>query len=152
VQNSYATGSVKGSGRNVGGLIGEHLGGIAENCVALNPSVIASGTSIGRVVGHNISGTTMTNNHAREDMDIRYGVTDSSSGTKKTIANNGRGDSGGVDGQSVSSGSGGDQYGHFYFWTNTMHWVFDDTHWYWNSTTQLPILQKVGVEQNHRVQ
>jgi hypothetical protein len=150
VQNSYATGSVGGN-NIVGGLVGsnEDLSSVVENCVALNPSVTQTAddtSTIGRVVGRSIIGGTLTNNHARDDMDIRFGVTDNSSGTKKTITNS----SGGVDGQSVSAGSEADQHGNPSFWTTApLSWDFNI--WQWGPNN-LPILRSAGGAQNHTLQ
>ena len=63
MSNCYATGAVSGASA-VGGVVG----GIAytsslTNCAALNPSVKATDSDAGRVVGHN-EGTTPTNNTA----------------------------------------------------------------------------------------
>jgi hypothetical protein len=69
VRNSYATGSVKGYW-NVGGLVGQNSGATTlatvQNCVALNPSVVATATGANarRVVGSCDGTATMGNNHA----------------------------------------------------------------------------------------
>ncbi len=94
VTNCYATGTVNGSNNNVGGVVGEvifgtitncyatgavsggtSVGGVAgwgsnstvTNCAALNPTVKATGSYVGRVIGY-LSGSTLSGNIAFSGM------------------------------------------------------------------------------------
>jgi hypothetical protein len=136
VQNCYATGDVNGSSF-VGGVVGYNYHTV-QNCVALSPSVSATednNTYIGRVVGYNMSGVTLSNNHARDDMALTYN--DGNSNYEPT----GGADS--KDGQATS------EYENQDFWVRTMGWRFSDV-WQWGPGN-LPILKNVGGEQRPSV-
>ena len=141
VENCYATGNVRGV-YAVGGIAGG-IGGVVQNCIALNPSVRQranlSGVSVGRVAGDIYYGSLeMYNNHARLDMDIRFNTdTSDNGGTPKqpVIDDVSDLDGGSVDVASLSAA----------FWTQTMLW--DATVWEMR-TDGLPILRDVGGRQN----
>ena len=67
VANCYATGAVSGTndtslandGRTQGGVggVAGYVSGNVTNCAALNPSVTAPGTNVGRIAGNNAGGT-----------------------------------------------------------------------------------------------
>jgi len=159
VENCYATGKVvNNSGNNsiqTGGIVGSVYASEVRNCVALNPSVTSRMSSsqassyTGRIVGQNSQ--TFVNNHARDDMNIRYAVIEGSSpGTEKNFNISGPTNvAHRMDGADVAA----DEYGTQLFWETTMGWSFSETGaWKWNSDTQLPILRRVGGDQNHEVQ
>ncbi|MDR2972361.1 MAG: T9SS type A sorting domain-containing protein [Bacteroidales bacterium] len=76
VSNCYSTGKIIGNTNQVGGIAGyvdwEYISGTVSNCVALNPSVNATGNYVGRVVGLNDLGE-LTNNAAWDGMETIYG-------------------------------------------------------------------------------
>ncbi len=72
VENCYATGLVSGVTK-VGGIAGDvAYNGKVRNCAALNPTIIASGASTGRVVGSNVG--TLTNNYAFSSMKVNGNI------------------------------------------------------------------------------
>lgn len=75
VENCYSTGAVTGNGI-VGGVAGHVAIGTVENCAALNPSVTATGSNVGRVVGLNDGGS-LSGNAAFSGMTL-IGATTSS--------------------------------------------------------------------------
>ena len=141
VQDSYATGSVMGN-NSVGGLVGENSGSSAKvhNSVALNPSVVAAGSNIGRVAGNNASSASLSGNYARDDMEMEiagapYEPTMGTAQADKT------------DGANTST------FSTQLFWTGMMlTWDFAaNGAWEWKAGF-LPILRSVGGEQAPRVQ
>ncbi|MCL2154816.1 MAG: hypothetical protein FWH53_04045 [Leptospirales bacterium] len=68
IKNCYATGKVIANVKRVGGIAGADEDGTIENCVALNASVTATTVEVGRVVGTDNSGSTLSNNYAWDDM------------------------------------------------------------------------------------
>ena len=78
VSNCYSTGKIIGNPDRVGGIAGyvdwEYVSGTVSNCVALNPSVNATGTYVGRVAGLNDWGI-LSNNAAYEGMETIFGNT-----------------------------------------------------------------------------
>ncbi|MTR30842.1 hypothetical protein GMD62_00590 [Pseudoflavonifractor sp. BIOML-A14] len=78
VLNCYNTGAVIGS-YQVGGVVGVIAGGKLENCLSLGLTVTAthsSQTTVGRVAGDNYSGTTLSGNRARGDMEVYKNTTE----------------------------------------------------------------------------
>ncbi|MDR2424239.1 MAG: fibronectin type III domain-containing protein, partial [Prevotellaceae bacterium] len=73
LSNCYATGAVSGN-NSVGGVAGVVYtdGSNLSNCAALNPSVKATGSPAGRVVGYN--GGTLSNNIAWDGMGTDGGI------------------------------------------------------------------------------
>ena len=73
VQYCYATGSIVGG--DAGGIAGENIAGMVQNCVALNINVRTDISNIGRIVGdnvtnaHGVDGKTI-NNYARANMTL----------------------------------------------------------------------------------
>jgi len=146
MQNCYATGDVTGN-RNVGGVVGRNDYGTVQNCVALNSKVTQTSTvsTFGRVVGQNNTGT-LTKNHARDDMQLTR------NGTPKSPLDN---RPGGVDGADVSA----EDYSNSPFWKNLsigaigssgrIFWDFQNV-WDWQEGL-LPILREVGGEQKPKV-
>ena len=61
ITNSYATGSVSGSGNSVGGLVGGNRGTIANSYAT---GSVRGSSIVGGLVGSNISGGTITNSYA----------------------------------------------------------------------------------------
>ena len=87
VNNCYATGIVTGN-NTTGGVVGYNRdsGAKAENCVALNPSILrgaAGDSNFKRVVGMNYLGAATSNNYARGNM-LVLGVTVTSVNTADT--------------------------------------------------------------------
>ena len=122
VQNCYATGSVTGStsGQFIGGVVGRQHSNITRNCVALNSTVTGS-TDVGRVAG-GISGGSMSNNYARNDMSVSFSVIPSH--TAK-------------DGETINSGD----YLDAGWWTNSSNWTVIWDIGIWNiSNGRLPVL------------
>lgn len=83
VQNSYATGDVKGDSNNIGGLVGESKGTIS-NCIAFGSSVsgttASSSTSaqVSRIVGLNsgtLSGNKAVSSMSVEDKNVLFAET-----------------------------------------------------------------------------
>ena len=90
VSNCYSIGLVSGS-TQVGGIVGTNNRTTIKDCVALNPSVIAtSGTDAGRITGINGAGT-INGNYAYSGMTVNGntvagGSTGSQDGADKSIA------------------------------------------------------------------
>jgi len=149
VQNCYATGSVISGSGYVGGVVGVNIMSTVQNCVALNPSVTRTSTdnTIGRVVGQNYSGAPLTNNHARNNMQL---IENGSITTRSSE------DSDSKEGADVSA----EKYGHSPFWKDLCSedeetgekicWDFENV-WKWEEGL-LPILRGVGGEQSPTVQ
>jgi len=96
LRNAYATGRVYAY-TAAGGIMGR--GGEAENCVALNAQVsqgevLISGM-LGRIIGSYSPAMVFSNNHAREDMDIRYDTRNPAGGTAKATLSDAAGPDGG---------------------------------------------------------
>ena len=128
VENCYATGSVKGNIR-VGGVAGQHNGTI-KNCAALNPSITRSSGSddnFGRVIGYGFG--TLTNNHAKSDMQFYSGA------SLSTFPTSDENDLHGTD-VSASTANTTD------FWQTTMGW---DLNGIWEMTAG-NLLKLRGVE------
>lgn len=155
VENCYSTGSVRGIGDNVGGVVGylasgtvkncyssasvsgsDSVGGvvgyvngsgIVQNCVALNSSVslTAIGTSIGRVAG-NVAGT-LSHNYAF-------------SGIPGTWNNKGLAEK---DGQDIAAATLFEQE----FWTTTSYWnsgSWNDPGIWITADNKLPVLKDLA--------
>jgi len=134
VHNSYATGSVTGRD-HVGGLLGADRG--VQNSIALNPSAIATGINVGRVVAGSV--IYMSGNYARNNMKLE------SEGNPyvPTVANS-QADK--KDGASTAA------FNTRGFWTSTLSWDFSENGaWEWREGF-LPILRGVGGKQSPRVQ
>jgi len=128
-------------------VVGGNANSKVQNCVALNPSVTrtSTGNTIGRVVGSNAG--TLSNNHARDDMQLML------NGTPQNPSD--KGDSG-LDGADVPA----EDYSDLPFWENLsigangtpgrIFWDFENV-WKWEEGL-LPILIGVGGEQNPTVQ
>jgi len=141
VETSYATGSVNGN-NGVGGLAGANYSHYAEvamhNNVALNPSVVATTvteSSVGRVVGYNQAVTSLSGNHARNNMKLELG----GAPYVPTLANSQA---------DKKDGAGTAAFNTLSFWTNTLSsWDFsEDGDWEWREGF-LPILRGVGGKQ-----
>ena len=132
----YATGAVVGANPypGAGGVAGMNSSwGKIRNCIALNRSVLASGSGIGRVVGENYG--TLTNNYARSS-----GMTLSSSHTTVPGLNS-------KDGANASSSSLQTQL----FYTQGSNWNGGAWNFstLWQMGTNLPILRGfTGATQN----
>jgi len=140
VQNSYAAGSVDGKS-SVGGLVGWNwTADRVQNNVALNPSIIATGSNIGRVVGVHEGGGSLSGNRARNDMKLERGGIP----YVPTVANSQA---------NMKDGAGTAAFNTRDFWTTTLSsWDFAaDGHWEWQEGF-LPTLRNVGGEQKPRVQ
>ena len=134
VQDSYATGSVTGNS-NVGGLVGESSGSNAtvQDSVALNPSVIATGSNIGRVVGNNAGSASLSGNHANDDMELEL----AGAPYEPTV------DTAQAD---EKDGEGTDAFTTWGFWAGLSSWDFSATGvWEWREGF-LPTLRGVGGE------
>jgi len=146
VQNCYATGSVSGNGfgSSVGGVVGYTYEGIVQNCVALNPSVTLTPNDVvcalGRVTGIKAySDAFLTNNYARDDMQLIF------NGTPQNPSD--KGDSG-LDGADVPA----EGYSDSPFWESLCSldvttdeeicWDFQNV-WKWEEGL-LPTLRNVG--------
>jgi len=142
VHNSYATGDVEGSSNNVGGLVGVSSGSTAKvhNSVALNSSVIATGSNIGRVVGNNASGASLSGNHANDDMELELAGAPYEPTVDTTQTDE-------------KDGEGTEAFNTQLFWTDTVSsWDFSASGaWEWREGF-LPILRGVGGEQSPKVQ
>jgi formylglycine-generating enzyme required for sulfatase activity len=142
IQNCYATGSVKGTSGSIGGVVGS--GGTVRNCVALNPSVITNGGgTVGRVLGSG-SGS---NNHARNDMVVKYNW-NGFNGTNKSISASLTT----ADGASITA----TQWNNSNWWQTTSNWSTASGASVWNfsstwsiNVNNLPRLRNVGGVQNH---
>jgi uncharacterized repeat protein (TIGR02543 family) len=126
VQNCYATGNVSGN-NNIGGVVGiNNGGGRVQNSVALNANIGTTGTIFGRIIGSANASSTMSNNHARNDMQEggEYHAWTQGLAAK--------------DGADIAAADYGDQA----WWSSTafINPVFG-TAWEWHSTNNLPILK-----------
>ena len=64
ISNSYATGSVNGTGSNIGGLVGINLGTISNNYATDGVSGSSSSQNVGGMVGNNYSPGAISNSYA----------------------------------------------------------------------------------------
>ena len=121
IQNCYASGDIsgKGSGR-AGGIVGQNYSNSnVRNCVALNTSVIAESSYVGRIAG---ADGILKNNYARDDM--------------VTIKDNGKqyNPSSGLekrDGASI----GPVQFNNEFWWKDSDTWHSADSAFVWNFST-----------------
>jgi len=102
IENCYTTGNVSGENKRIGGVVGlndgtvqncfatgkisgnDEVGGVAgyvnnnkeiKNCVALNLMVTAKvnlSSDVNRVIGFCYSLTNVSNNYARDNMNVKY--------------------------------------------------------------------------------
>ena len=133
INNCYATGAISASGvgGSVGGIAGANMYGIISNCVALNTSLSAAGSVVGRVyrIANNSSSSAFTNNYGRTDMG-------------RTPAGAWTADAAGIDGANcTSTGSAPTNWGSQTFWRATLGW--DNTIWDFSgiSATSYPKLK-----------
>jgi hypothetical protein len=75
IKSSYATGIVNGlpTGNHVGGLVGLNRSSTIQNSVALNPSIRSNDSSVGRILGWDLTGD-LINNYGRYPIVITYGT------------------------------------------------------------------------------
>ena len=138
IEYCYATGNVYGGGSYSGGIVATQLGsalGSVQFCVALNPSVRATGvTYLKRVIGYNGGGIPLNNNYARIDMDLFDNTTPVSPTPAEMTTT-------GSEGQNVSGGTGPGEYNTQAFWDTIVDpgWNFS-TIWEWGSNN-LPALR-----------
>ena len=119
VQNCYATGNIsgKGSGGRAGGIVGYNYN-IVRNSVALNASIVAESTNVGRIAG---TAGTLKNNYAWDDMVTIWKssiIYDPSSGLEKR------------DGASI----GPVQFNNEYWWKDSDTWHSEDSAFVWDFT------------------
>ena len=148
VQNCYATGKISGT-NYIGGVVGYNNGSI-RNCTALNSIITTSGSvsaSIGRIVGY-VSGGTLSNNYARNDMGVKNSW-NGSNGNNKTITTTGVHNS--IDGYGIGQA----QYNTQSWWITAGNWYSGDT---WNfsniwamNANNIPRLKTAGGSQNHEL-
>ncbi len=118
VLDSYATGSVSGSG-DIGGLVGYNGGGVSDSYATGSVSGTGSSSSVGGLVGYNYSSSTVSNSYATGSVsgsgDIGglvgsnyYSSTVSNSYATGSVS--GSGDIGGLVGDNASSSTVSDSY------------------------------------------
>ena len=134
VKKCYSTGTV-GGGTYVGGVVGWNSpSNNVEKCVALGPNVNNKGGSIGRVIGANDSGNSLSN-YARYDMLFNEDPIDFGDIEPFTGGSN-------VGEYTHEDGDGIGGYYNEYFWKTTMEWGFEiEEVWEMHNVTKLPILK-----------
>ena len=137
VKNCYTSSSVKGTTYTGGvvGLNGGSIGGLTQNCVAINSEIESTNSVIGRVFGYDDSGFgTASGNYAKQPMTITSIGHYYDKGHDKK------------DGADVNAGTVTGQYNNAGFWigpSSTMCW--DPTIWRMTTGTgNLPKLIGVG--------
>jgi hypothetical protein len=131
MQSCYSTSIVSGSGNYIGGVVGmRNSTSQVQDCVALNPSVVSTGsiTGIGRVVGTITTG--LSGNYARDTMSV------TTAGTWTPVIS-----TTGKDGADVNTTTPDGGYNTQLFWQNTMGWDFTPGTGVWVMSGGLPVLQ-----------
>ena len=143
ISNCYASGSVKGTGSLIGGIIGRlQENSTMQNCVAANDSVkggVNYPTSINRLMGNYTTGSTYSNNYVLRDMVV-------SSGT--TILNRSDNDLNGT-GKSIDTLQSLEFYNTAGNWYNNTAWDINSPSSVWDicdGEEELPFLRWQGID------